>query len=117
MRKANFKCPVQTALFVIGGKWKVLILWNLSDGMKRFGELRTLMPHITQKMLTAQLRELEEDGIIKRKVYPVVPPKVEYSLTPAGETLKPALSMLCKWGTNYQSWSKNRKERMPELAA
>jgi DNA-binding HxlR family transcriptional regulator len=93
-----FNCPVEVTLDVIGGRWKSLILWHLREEKKRLSELRRLMPRITQRMLTNQLRELERDGVVQRKIYPVVPPKVEYSLTPAGRELRPILDHLCKWG-------------------
>lgn len=92
------KCPVETALDVLAGKWKILILWYLKNETKRFNELQKLLPRTTQKMLIQKLRELEEDGIIHREVYPVVPPKVEYSLTEYGETLKPIIKQLYHWG-------------------
>ena len=92
------KCPVETALDVLAGKWKILILWYLKNETKRFNELQKLLPRTTQKMLIQKLRELEEDGIIHREVYPVVPPKVEYSLTEYGETLKPIVKQLYLWG-------------------
>mgnify|MGYP000402575450 CR=1 FL=1 len=92
------KCPVETALDVLAGKWKILILWYLKSETKRFNELQKLLPRTTQKMLIQKLRELEEDGIIHREVYPVVPPKVEYSLTEYGETLKPIIKQLYLWG-------------------
>ncbi|HLP40030.1 MAG TPA: helix-turn-helix domain-containing protein [Fibrobacteria bacterium] len=95
-------CPVTTALTVIGGKWKVIILWNLQDGVKRFGELQRQVKGISQKMLTQELRDLEETGLVSRKVYPVVPPKVEYSLTDLGWSLKPVLEQLCEWGKEYR---------------
>ncbi|MEK3806698.1 winged helix-turn-helix transcriptional regulator [Metabacillus sp. SLBN-84] len=97
-----FNCEKELTLSVIGGKWKMLILWHLGkEGTKRFGELKSLIPGITQRMLVNQLRELEEDLIVKREVYPVVPPKVEYSLTEQGETLMPILDSMYEWGKNY----------------
>ncbi|WP_338778372.1 helix-turn-helix domain-containing protein [Metabacillus sp. FJAT-52054] len=99
-----FNCEKELTLSVIGGKWKMLILWHLGkEGTKRFGELKSLMPGITQRMLVNQLRELEEDGIVHREVYPVVPPKVEYSLTIQGESLMPILEAMYDWGKNYMS--------------
>ncbi len=92
------KCPVETALDVLAGKWKILILQYLRTETKRFNELQKLLPRTTQKMLIQKLRELEEDGIIHREVYPVVPPKVEYSLTKYGESLKPIIKQLYLWG-------------------
>ncbi len=92
-------CPVETTLKIIGDKWKVLILRDLFTGTKRFSELKKSLSTVTQKMLTQQLREREKDGIISRKVYPVVPPKVEYSLTDLGKTLKPVIQSLSDWGT------------------
>ncbi len=98
----TFYCEKELTLAVIGGKWKMLILWHLGkQGTKRFGELKSLMPGITQRMLVNQLRELEEDQIVHREVYPVVPPKVEYSLTEQGETLMPILDSMYEWGKNY----------------
>jgi DNA-binding HxlR family transcriptional regulator len=97
--KAN--CPVVAALGVIGGKYKALVLWHLTGGVKRFGELRRLVPNATQKMLTQQLRELEIDGLVSRTVYPVVPPKVEYRLTMVGEGVKPILDAMFAWGSGY----------------
>ena len=97
------ECPVMTAIDVIGGKWKVIILYQLRGKTLRFGELRKLIPKITQKMLTQQLRELEKDKLVVRKVYPEVPPKVEYTSTPLAEKLNKALDMLSEWGEIYQS--------------
>ena len=91
-------CPVEAALDMIGGKWKVIILFRLFEGTKRFNELRRLHPNITQRMLTNQLRELERDGLVHREVYAQVPPKVEYSLTENGRSLKPVLQSLKRWG-------------------
>ena len=95
-------CPVETALGLIGGKWKGVILYHLMDGTKRFGELRKFMPTVTQRMLTKQLRELESDGLLHREVYKVVPPKVEYSLTKKAEPLKPIILALEQWGKSHQ---------------
>lgn len=97
----NFGCPVEAALEAIGGKWKGVILYHLQSGTKRFSELQKLIPDITQRMLTNQLRELESDQIILRTVYAEVPPKVEYSLTDFGQTLSPILSDLQEWGMKY----------------
>ena len=93
------KCPVEAALDMIGGKWKVVILFRLFDCTLRFSELCRQHPNITPRMLTNQLRELERDGLVHREVYPQVPPKVEYSLTAEGRTLKPVLLALKRWGT------------------
>lgn len=94
-------CAVETTIKIIGGRWKVLILRELLTGVKRFAQLQRALPGITQKMLTQQLRELEQDGIIHRQVYPQVPPKVEYSLTPLGTTLQPVLNAMHQWGMQY----------------
>lgn len=97
----NLGCPVEAALEVIGGKWKGIILSHLLSKTLRFNELRRLMPEITQRMLTKQLRELEASGIIARKIYPQVPPKVEYSITEYGKTLAPIINALRDWGTQH----------------
>lgn len=97
----SYHCPVEAALDVIGGKWKPLILWALGDNVLRFGELQKELPDINTKMLTKQLRALEEDGVIKRTVYPEVPPRVEYRITDFGKTLIPILEALCDWGADY----------------
>ncbi|MDD5023763.1 MAG: helix-turn-helix domain-containing protein [Methanoregula sp.] len=94
-------CPVEGTLDVIGGKWKPLIIWFLRKRVLRFSDLRRSIPGITDVMLTKQLRELEEDGVIKRKVYNQVPPKVEYSLTPLGMTIIPLLDALCDWAIEH----------------
>jgi DNA-binding HxlR family transcriptional regulator len=98
MRTRTYNCPVEAAIAVIGGKWKVVILWWLQQRTWRFGELRRQIPDITEKMLTQQLRELEADGIVARRVHATVPPRVEYSLTEYGQSLKRALRALCDWG-------------------
>lgn len=94
-------CPVEAALELIGGKWKGLALYHLMDGPVRFNELKRQMGEVTQRMLTKQLRELEVDGIIHRKVFPVVPPKVEYSLTEKGESLRSIIMALREWGLEH----------------
>ena len=94
-------CPVEACTEVVGGKWKGKILFILFTGTKRFGELRKLLPDTTQRMLTMQLRELEEDGVIERKVYAQVPPKVEYSISKSGETLKPIVDAMWHWGRSF----------------
>lgn len=91
-------CPVELTLAVIDGRWKVLILRELLQGVKRFSELHRALKGVTQKMLTQQLREMERNGVVHRKVYTQVPPKVEYSLTPLGESLKPVLTAMHEWG-------------------
>ncbi len=94
-------CPVEAALELIGGKWKGVILYHLMEGTQRFGELKKQVGSVTQRMLTKQLRELETDGLVARKVFAVVPPRVEYSLTPKGETLRPIVTALRDWGTKH----------------
>lgn len=94
-------CPVALTIEVIGGKWKPMILYHLLQGTKRFGEMKRLLPEVTQRMLTLQLRELEQDGIVKRTFYAEVPPKVEYSLTEFGKTLEPVLLMMVAWGNKF----------------
>ncbi|MDZ8054212.1 MAG: winged helix-turn-helix transcriptional regulator [Aulosira sp. ZfuVER01] len=105
-------CEVEITLEVIGGRWKVLIIRELMAGVKRFGELQRALPGITQKMLTQQLREMEDDGIIHREVYPQIPPKVEYSLTPLGESLQPILNAMHEWGVKH--FSEIRRHRINE---
>ncbi|EGA91271.1 hypothetical protein GPDM_00340 [Planococcus donghaensis MPA1U2] len=97
----QYSCPVAGTLDVIGGKWKGVILFHLLEDKKRFNELKRLNSGITQRMLTLQLRELEADGIIHREVYPVIPPKVEYSLTDFGQSLKPIVLLMREWGEEY----------------
>jgi DNA-binding HxlR family transcriptional regulator len=93
--------PVEVTLSIIGGKWKPLIVFALLSGTKRFSELRRFLPQATQQMLTMQLRELEQAGILHRQVYAQVPPKVEYSLTEMGRSLEPVLRQMCRWGEWY----------------
>lgn len=97
----EYQCSMELTLALIGGKWKALILWHLGDKILRYSELRKLLPNVTPKMLTHQLRELEDSGLVKRFIFTQIPPKVEYSLTQAGESLLPILDTLCKWGINY----------------
>ena len=96
-------CPVETTLMLIGDKWKVLILRDLMPGTKRFGELKKSIGSVSQKVLTAQLRAMEESGLIARKVYAEVPPRVEYSLTELGKSLKPILDAMQDWGEEYKA--------------
>ena len=95
-------CPVETTLTLISDKWKVLILRDLLPGTKRFGELKKSIGHVSQKVLTAQLRQMEQSGLLTRTVYPEVPPRVEYSLTELGYSLKPILDAMSIWGENYK---------------
>jgi DNA-binding HxlR family transcriptional regulator len=97
------ECPIRTTLDVIGGKWKPLILFELKHGPRRFSALRRSIRDVTQKMLTDRLKELERNGIVHREVYAIVPPKVEYSLTPYGEGLKPILAAMAKWGAGHRT--------------
>ncbi|OVE64474.1 MarR family transcriptional regulator [Clostridium diolis] len=102
MKKELPSCSVETTLSLIGGKWKVLILRDLINGTKRFGELKKSINSISQKVLTQQLREMEEDGLVERTVYAEVPPRVEYSLTEDGISLKPVLNSMLAWGKQYK---------------
>lgn len=96
-------CPVETTLTLIGDKWKVLILRDLLTGTKRFGELKKSIGNVSQKVLTAQLRSMEENGLLTRTVYAEVPPRVEYTLTDLGESLKPILDAMWNWGEEYKT--------------
>lgn len=96
-------CPVATTVGLIGNKWKLLIIRNLLVGTQRFGELKRTIPGISQKVLTDNLRSMEADGIIKRKVYAEVPPKVEYSLSPLGNSMRPIIKAMETWGTEYKN--------------
>ncbi len=109
----TYGCPVEVAMEKIAGKWKILIIWHLLRKTRRFGELRRKIPGVTQKMLTQQLRELEADEIVNRKVYPEVPPKVEYSLTSDGQSLGPVLMHLLKWGNDYAKKYGKTDYKMP----
>lgn len=103
MKDTMFHCPVEATLSLIGGKYKPIILYHLIEKKLRFSELQRIMPQATQKMLTQQLRELEADKLIHREVFPVVPPKTEYSLTEYGQTLVPVLTAMCEWGKEHLS--------------
>ena len=100
-------CPVETTLMLIGDKWKILILRDLLTGTKRFGELKKSIGHVSQKVLTAQLRDMEANGLVHRKVYAEVPPRVEYSLTELGQSLKPITDAMGAWGEKYQAKNQN----------
>ena len=97
------QCPMEIGLNILGGKWKLKILWQISKGAVRFNELQRRLGKITTKTLTQQLRELEDQKIVQRTVYPDNPPKVEYALTELGKSIYPVLKSLCDWGTNYQA--------------
>ena len=99
-------CPVETTLTLISDKWKVLILRDLMPGTKRFGQLKKSVGNVSQKVLTAQLREMEQSGLLTRTVYPEVPPRVEYTLTELGRSLKPGLDAMWNWGEAYQAQSR-----------
>jgi DNA-binding HxlR family transcriptional regulator len=99
--KNHFGCPVQATSNVLAGKWKVLIVWHLSFASHRFAEIRDLLPGISEKVLTAQLRQLERDGVVRRLVTKSVPPRVDYMLTDAGTELIPVMEAMCKWGTKH----------------
>jgi len=102
--------PIGAAVAAIGGKWKIPILYILREGTLRFSELQRALPKVTQKMLTQQLRELEADSIISRKVYAQVPPKVEYSALPLAQKLEPIIDLLCEWGSEFQDVQKSSKK-------
>ena len=102
-KKALPDCPVEVTLMLIGDKWKVLILRDLLSGTKRFGELKKSIGKVSQKVLTSQLRTMEANGLLIRTVYPEVPPKVEYSLTDLGQSLRPILDAMSEWGKDYKS--------------
>ena len=98
MNGETYFCAMDLTMSLIGGKWKTVVLWYLKGGKKRFSELRRLVPGISEKMLSLQLREMEKDGFVTRTIYPEVPPRVEYELTEEGKTLVPALEAIAKWG-------------------
>ena len=102
-------CPVEVTLTLISNKWKILIIRDLLEGTKRFGELKKSVTNISQKVLTSNLREMEENNLLTRKVYPEVPPKVEYSLTEIGKSLSPLLDAMDQWGTGYKEKKHNKE--------
>jgi DNA-binding HxlR family transcriptional regulator len=105
MKKINYAdiahCPVTTTIEIIGGKWKILVLYLISNDINRFGKMSMMLKGISKQMLTSQLRELEENGIIERKIYAEIPPRVEYFLTPTGKSLLPIILMMKDWGLQY----------------
>jgi DNA-binding HxlR family transcriptional regulator len=118
MTNEHEKCTISITLKVLGGKWKIIILWHLIQRTRRFSELEHIIPGITHKMLTQHLRELEMDDLIHREVYPEVPPRVEYSLTAYGKTLIPILNEMAKWGLEHeQSLAKNFPSESSEAAS
>jgi DNA-binding HxlR family transcriptional regulator len=110
MRRKNYCCGLEAALDVVGGKWKVLILWALRVEAQRFGELRRAVAGISEKMLIQHLKEMQADGVVARKDFKEVPPRVEYALTPFGGSLYAALAPLCEWGTLHMNRIEAHKE-------
>nr|WP_312291640.1 helix-turn-helix domain-containing protein [Clostridium chromiireducens] len=106
----TFNCPIEAPISIIGGKYKAIILYHLIDNTLRFNELQKLIPQATPKMLTQQLRELENDELINRTVYPVVPPKTEYSLSEFGKSIIPVIDAMCDWGNNYLKKSETQTD-------
>lgn len=105
MQRDKRFCPVTVAMEILGGKWKCMILWHLKHDVMRFSEIHQAIPAISKRMLTQQLRELEQDGVVKRTVYAEVPPRVEYGLTQLGRELRPLLEAMCQWGETYHAFS------------
>ena len=101
---SNFKCPVTITLRKIGGRWKVLVLWQLLSGKKRYSELKKNIPNVSEKMLIETLKDLEDDNLVLRKVFPVVPPHVEYSLTTSAKKLQPVLEAMANWGKKQKEF-------------
>ncbi len=106
-RNKKYNTPIELSLDIIGGKWKLPILWKLQEKECRYGELYKSLGKITHKMLTTQLKELERDGLITRKAYNVIPPKVEYSITPRGMTVIPIITQLREWGFAFRMWEES----------
>jgi DNA-binding HxlR family transcriptional regulator len=113
---SEFGCSVEVALDVISGKWKGVILFHLLKEPKRFNQLRRLLPDVTQRMLTLQLRELEEDGVVHRQIYQEVPPHVEYSLTEFGHSLEPILVLMVEWGDKYMAKVKEQRTTAAQVS-
>jgi DNA-binding HxlR family transcriptional regulator len=111
-----YSCSVEVTLSVIGGKWKLLIISQLQRGVSRFGQLRRAIPGVTQTMLTQQLRELEEDGVVSRTIFPEIPPRVEYALTDFGKTLDCVLQVMGMWGEQYHAMVREKKRAARGLA-
>jgi DNA-binding HxlR family transcriptional regulator len=108
----NTKCPAEFTLAMIGGRWKIPLLFHLLSGTKRFSELSRALTGVSQKMLTQQLREMERNGLVERKVYAHVPPKVEYALTPLGSSLKPVVDAMCQWGELHGARTSSREAHL-----
>lgn len=115
MRGKTYDCGLEAALDVVGGKWKVLVLWNLNQDVRRFGELRRLTPGISEKMLAQCLKEMEADGIVSRTDFKEIPPRVEYALTSFGISLLKALTPLCEWGEAHMARIENCKHEQQHL--
>jgi DNA-binding HxlR family transcriptional regulator len=113
----EYSCSVEVTLSVIGGKWKLLIISQLQRGVSRFGQLRRAIPGVTQTMLTQQLRELEDDGVVSRTIFPEIPPRVEYELTEFGKTLDCVLQVMGMWGDQYHAMVREKKRVARGLAA
>jgi DNA-binding HxlR family transcriptional regulator len=111
MKAKESDCPAEYTLARIGGRWKIPILFHLLTGAKRFSELRRAMAGVTQKMLTQQLREMERDGLVRREVYAQIPPKVEYSLTELGASLRPVVDAMCRWGEAHGEAGDGKENR------
>lgn len=112
------RCPVEYTIEMIGGKYKPLIIWHLQEGSLRFNELRKRLPQATAKMLTQHLRELERDGLVERKIFPVIPPCVEYSLSAVGVSVLPVMQAMCDWGLVHRNRKKNgRKAKTFQVGA
>jgi Predicted transcriptional regulators len=110
MKRDHYSCPLEATIEVIGGKWKLYLLWHVRDSCKRYSELKRMTRGITEKMLIQQLRELERDGLVNRKVYLEIPPKVEYSLTSYGRSFVPLLLALNSWGTEHIKKAKSQSK-------